>query len=51
LINWTLAKLKNRESEKDTVKRMKGQTIDWEKISVNYISRMYKKLEMGKRSE
>jgi hypothetical protein len=28
LINWTLAKLKNRESEKDTVKRMKGQTID-----------------------
>lgn len=37
-INWTSSDLKNFCSAKDTIKRMKRQIIDCEKISANHTS-------------
>lgn len=46
-INWASLKGKSSCSAKDTIKKMKRQDTDWEKIFANYVSvdsRMCKEL-------
>ena len=37
IIDKEIVKIKKGSSTKDTNKRIKGQTADWEKIFANYI--------------